>query len=100
MATKEAVKENAGTDIREPRQYTVIMLNDDFTTMDFVVKILTDIFDKDRISAKALMLTVHKKGQASVGRYPYDIALTKVNKAMTRAKKEGFPFRMRVEETE
>lgn len=98
METKEAVKENTGIDIREPKQYKVIMLNDDFTTMDFVVRILTEIFNKDRLSARALMLMVHKKGSASVGCYPYDIAMSKVDKALSLAKKEGFPFRMRVEE--
>ena len=98
METKESVKENTGIDIREPKQYKVIMLNDDFTTMDFVVRILTEIFNKDRLSARALMLMVHKRGSASVGCYPYDIAMSKADKAMSMAKKEGFPFRMRVEE--
>ena len=98
METKESVKENTGIDIREPKQYKVIMLNDDFTTMDFVVRILTEIFNKDRLSARALMLMVHKRGSASVGCYPYDIAMSKADKAKSMAKKEGFPFRMRVEE--
>ncbi|MBQ7991014.1 MAG: ATP-dependent Clp protease adaptor ClpS [Oscillospiraceae bacterium] len=86
------------TNVREPRKYNVIMLNDDFTTMDFVVQVLVDIFHKDPVTAEALMLDVHNKGRAVVGSYSYDIARTKVQTAMNRARAEGFPFRMLVEE--
>ena len=78
--------------------YEVIMYNDDFTTMEFVVGILVGIFHKDQVTAEALMLDVHNKGRAVVGRYSYDIAVTRTNKAMKKARKEGFPFRMTVEE--
>ena len=98
MATGSQTKEKTGSRIKEPRQFNVIMLNDDFTTMDFVVSVLVDIFHKDPVSAEAIMLGVHKSGQAVVGKYPYDIAVTRVNNALARAKKEGFPFRMTVEE--
>ncbi len=98
MATKDAVKERTSSKIKEPRQFNVVMHNDDFTTMEFVVEILVDIFHKDDVTAQAIMLNVHKKGKAVVGKYPYDIAVTKVTSALNRAKKEGFPFRMTVEE--
>ena len=98
MATSGATKEQSKEKVKEPKRYNVIMFNDDFTTMDFVVSVLVDIFHKDPVSAEAIMLGVHKNGQAVVGRYPYDIAVTRVNKALARAKKEGFPFRMTVEE--
>lgn len=98
MATKDAVKERTDSRIKEPKQYNVIMLNDDFTSMEFVVNVLVDIFHKDQVTAQALMLNVHKKGQAVVGKYPYDIAVTKVGTALARAKEQGFPFRMTVEE--
>ncbi|MBP1545028.1 MAG: ATP-dependent Clp protease adaptor ClpS [Oscillospiraceae bacterium] len=98
MATKDAVKERTDSRIKEPKQYNVIMLNDDFTSMEFVVNVLIDIFHKDQVTAQALMLNVHKKGQAVVGKYPYDIAVTKVGTALARAKEQGFPFRMTVEE--
>ena len=98
MATKDAVKEKSSSKIKEPRQYNVVMHNDDFTTMDFVVEVLVDIFHKDQVTAQAIMLNVHKKGKAVVGQYPYDIASTKVNAALTRAKSQGFPFRMTLEE--
>lgn len=98
MATKGALKERTEIKIKEPKHYAVVMLNDDFTTMEFVVMVLIDIFHKDAVTAQALMLTVHKRGSAIVGRYPYDIAVTKVNTAIRLAREEGFPFRMLVEE--
>ena len=98
MAVQSATKERTDIRMKEPRQYHVIMHNDDFTTMEFVVEILIDIFHKDPVQAEAVMMEVHKKGRAAVGRYPYDIAATKVNTAMERAGQEGFPFRMTLEE--
>ncbi len=98
MATQRSFKENVSTKVKVPKQYNVILLNDDFTTMEFVVSILREIFNKDPITAEAIMLDVHKKGRGVVGAYPYDIAATKVNAALKRAKAEGFPFRMSIEE--
>ena len=98
--TQGAVKERTGTKIKEPKLYNVIMLNDDFTTMEFVVEVLVDIFHKDEATAEVLMMTVHEKGSAVVARYPYDIAQTKKNQAIKRAREQGFPFQMRVEEEE
>ena len=98
MSVKGEVREKTRTDLKEPGQYNVIMLNDDFTTMEFVVEVLEDVFHKDPVTAERLMLTVHNSGSAVVATYPYDIAVTKANEAMSRAKAQGFPFRMRVEE--
>ncbi len=98
MAVQGAAKERTSSRVKEPKQFNVLMFNDDFTTMEFVVEVLVDIFHKDEITAQSIMMNVHKKGQAVVGRYPYDIAATKVNAALVRAKAEGFPFRMSVEE--
>ena len=98
MATKSSTRSRTQSRIKEPKQYNVIMHNDDFTTMEFVVEILVDIFHKDEVSAQAIMLNVHKKGHAAVGKYPYDIAVSKVSLALDRAKKQGSPFRMTVEE--
>ena len=92
--TREKIKIN----IREPKHYRVIMHNDDFTSMEFVVDILVDIFHKAEPEAERLMLMVHESGKAAVGSYPYDIAVTKVQEATARAREEGFPFRMTVEE--
>lgn len=98
MATKDGVKERTKNIIKEPKQFNVIMLNDDFTTMEFVVEVLMDIFHKDEMSAESIMMQVHKNGKAVVGKYSYDIATTKVNSALARAKAAGYPFRMNVEE--
>ncbi|MBR4514254.1 MAG: ATP-dependent Clp protease adaptor ClpS [Lachnospiraceae bacterium] len=98
MPTQSSVKEKSGIKIKEPKKYQVIMLNDDFTTMEFVVDVLVDIFKKDRASAEQIMMFVHKNGRAVVGEYPYDIALTKTTEALDRAKAEGFPFRMTIQE--
>lgn len=85
--------------IKEPKKYNVVMYNDDFTTMEFVVYILVNIFNKNNQEAVSLMLTVHKSGKAVVGTYSYDIARTKVDKAMKLAKEGGYPFKITVEET-
>lgn len=98
MSLQGETREKIRIDLREPKRYRVIMHNDDFTSMEFVVEILTDIFHKEQAEAERLMLTVHRKGRAAVASYPYDIAVTKVQTAGKRAKEEGFPFRMTIEE--
>lgn len=98
MSTFGATKEQTKTRVKEPKQFNVLMLNDDFTTMEFVVAVLVDIFHKDEVTAQSIMMTVHKNGKAVVGKYPLDIAVTRVNLALRRAEAEGFPFRMSVEE--
>ncbi len=98
MALQGETREQGSLKTREPKQYNVVMINDDFTTMEFVVDILMTIFHKDALTAETIMMQVHKAGSAVVGKYPYDIAATKVEKALARAKEEGFPFRMSVEE--
>lgn len=95
MANEQtAVRDRAHTDLREPRRYKVIIYNDDFTTMDFVVEVLTTIFFKNNEEAEALMLDVHEKGSAVVGVYSYDIAKSKVRKATMLARSHDFPLRL------
>ena len=98
MAIQGETRESTRIKIREPKQYKVIMHNDDFTSMEFVVEILVDIFHKGEAEAERLMLMVHESGRAAVGAYPYDIAVSKIQAATARAKEEGYPFRMTVEE--
>ncbi len=98
MSVQGETREKTRLRIKEPKHYRVIMHNDDFTSMDFVVEILMDIFHKEEAEAQRLMLMVHESGRAAVGAYPYDIAVTKVQAATARAKEEGYPFRMTVEE--
>ena len=97
---QSSIKERQRTDLREPRRYKVIIYNDDFTTMEFVVKILKQVFYKSEAEAEALMLQVHHSDKAVVGIYSYDVATSKVNKATNMARKEGFPLRLTVEPEE
>lgn len=71
--------------------------NDDFTTMEFVVKILTLVFYKSEAEAETLMLQVHHSDKAVVGIYSYDVATSKVRKATNMAREAGFPLRLTVE---
>ena len=71
--------------------------NDDFTTMEFVVKILTQVFYKSEAEAETLMLQVHHSDKAVVGIYSYDVATSKVRKATSMAREAGFPLRLTVE---
>ena len=97
MAVQGETRERTGIEIREPKRYQVIMHNDDFTPMDFVVELLREIFHKDEIEAVHLMMKVHESGRAAVGVYPRDIAATRVHNATARAREEGYPFRMIME---
>lgn len=97
METSSNIKERQNLKLQEPRKYNVILHNDDFTTMEFVVKILTTIFFRSEAEAQTLMLKVHKEGQAVAGTYSLDIAQSKANKATSLAKQEGFPLRLTVE---
>jgi ATP-dependent Clp protease adaptor protein ClpS len=83
--------------LREPEDYRVILLNDNYTTMDFVVEILVSIFRKTEEEAYRIMLDVHRKGQGIVGLYPWDIASTKAEQVRAEAAKNEFPLRCIVE---
>jgi ATP-dependent Clp protease adaptor protein ClpS len=97
MATQGATKERSKSKIKEPRQYNVVMHNDDFTTMEFVVMILVQVFLKSEEEANALMLQVHHSDKAVVGIYSYDIAVSKARKATNMAREQNFPLRITVE---
>lgn len=77
----------------EPDEYRVILLNDDYTTMEFVVTVLMAVFHKSLIDAQKIMLDVHRKGRGVVGVYSYDIAVTKINQVHEVAKQNGFPLK-------
>jgi ATP-dependent Clp protease adaptor protein ClpS len=101
MAKEQSgLKERQRTNLREPRRYKVIIHNDDFTTMDFVVMILEQVFLKSEEEAHTLMLQVHHSDKAVVGIYSYDIAVSKTNKATRMAREQGYPLRLTVEPEE
>lgn len=82
----------------EPRQFKVLIHNDDYTTMDFVVDILTGVFGKSEAEAVQIMLAVHNSGVGVCGIYTVEVAETKVALVHARARKEGFPLRCSMEE--
>ena len=93
-------RERQKTTVREPRRYQVIIHNDDFTTMEFVVMILKVVFFLSEENAQALMLKVHHAGKAVVGTYTYDLAVSKAQKATRMAREQGFPLRLTIEPEE
>lgn len=84
--------------LKEPEDYAVVLLNDDFTTREFVIEILKLIFHKSADEAKRIMLNVHNMGRGVVGRYTWDIAQTKANQVHTLAKEYEYPLKCIVEE--
>ena len=88
---QSSFKEKERIELREPQRFKVTIYNDDFTTMEFVVKVLTTVFYKSSAEAETLMLQVHKSNSAVVGIYSYDIAHSKVQKTTRMARNEGFP---------
>lgn len=85
-------------EIKEPPMCKVILLNDDFTTKEFVVEILITLFNKSSSVANELMETIHKTGSAIVGIYSYDIAKSLAQLTIKTARENGFPLRCVVEE--
>ena len=77
---------------RRARRYQVVMHNDDYTTMEFVVEVLQRFFHKTETEALHIMLTVHKKGKAVAGIYPRDVAETKVAEVVRHARERGHPL--------
>jgi ATP-dependent Clp protease adaptor protein ClpS len=82
---------------KEPEQFRVVLLNDHYTTMEFVVEVLMVIFHKNLEDAYNIMLDVHKKGRGVVGIYTWDIAATKTDQVHAAAKANEFPLRCIVE---
>ncbi len=85
-------------DIDEPSQFRVLLHNDDYTPMDFVIRILKTVFHKQTEEATRIMLNVHQRGVGICGVFPFDIAETKVNRVQYEARESGFPLRCTLEE--
>lgn len=80
-------------EVTEPKMYRVLIHNDHYTTMDFVIEVLIKVFLKPAAEATKLMLDVHYKGVGIAGIYPYDIAVTKTNQANQMARQRQFPLK-------
>ena len=91
------VLERTRQQTKEPEVYKVLLLNDDYTTMDFVVEILESIFNKPPAEAFRIMMQVHTQGRGLCGMYPFEIAETKVAAVEDRARDNGFPLKAVVE---
>ncbi len=85
-------------DLQEPRQYKVLLHNDDYTSMEFVVLVLQKIFRKNLEEATQIMLAIHRDGIGLCGVYTHEIAETKVKQVSLLAREAGFPLRCTLEE--
>jgi ATP-dependent Clp protease adaptor protein ClpS len=86
------VLERTKQETKKPELYKVFLLNDDYTTMDFVVEVLETIFHKQPAEAYRIMMMVHVQGRGLCGVYPHELAETKVNTVIERARANGFPL--------
>jgi len=78
--------------LKEPEDYQVLLLNDNYTSMDFVVDVLVVVFHKNETEAERIMLDIHRKGKALVGMYAFDIAQTKAAQVHSLAAQNNFPL--------
>ena len=78
--------------VKPPQMYQVVMLNDDFTPMEFVVIVLQEFFSKDREAATQIMLKIHLDGKGVCGVYSRDVAQTKVDQVLDAARQNGHPL--------
>ncbi len=94
---EEQVVSKTREKVKRPSLYKVLLHNDDFTTMEFVVEILMSVFGKSPEDATRIMLNVHKRGIGLCGVYTYEIAETKVDRVHFLAREHGFPLRCSME---
>jgi len=98
--TEETTVSKTHQQVDEPPMYRVLLHNDDYTTMEFVVEVLMHIFNKPVAEATRIMLSVHESGIGLCGIYPYSVAETKVTTVHTAARENGFPLRCSLEKDE
>jgi ATP-dependent Clp protease adaptor protein ClpS len=96
--TDGAVKERVRTEKKDPALYTVILLNDDYTTMEFVLHVLETLFEKSPAQAYQIMMQVHLNGSGVAGVYPWEVAETKVETLTSMARHAEYPLRAAIEE--
>jgi len=98
MATDTKFEYLDETKLEFPKKYKVFLLNDDYTSMEFVIDILMSIFHKNYEQAEKIMLDIHKKERGLCGVYTHEIAETKVMQVIKKAKDNGFPLKATMEE--
>jgi ATP-dependent Clp protease adaptor protein ClpS len=94
---EERLRSETDKKVKEPSMYKVLLLNDDYTTMDFVVEVLRFVFHKSVEDATQIMLNVHHNGVGLCGTYPFEVAETKVNTVNALARERGFPLKCTME---
>ena len=92
------VQERVKPKSQEPTRYRVVLLNDNYTTMEFVIVVLEDVFRKSPAEAYQIMMQVHLQGRGIAGVYPWEEAETKVETVQSLARQAGFPLRAALEE--
>lgn len=98
MSTKKSLEYDDELALFEPQLYKVLLLNDDYSSMDFVIDILMTIFYKSFTEAEVIMLEVHKQQRGLCGVYSFEIAETKISQVTKIAKEQGFPLKSVMEE--
>ena len=96
--TSGDVKERVQVQKKEPTLYKVVLLNDDYTTMEFVVDVLMSIFQKTASEAYQIMMHVHVNGRGIAGVYPWEVAETKAEATVSLARESGYPLQAVTEE--
>ena len=92
------VLERTRTQTKEPQLWKVLLLNDDYTPMEFVVQLLESVYDKSPAEAYRIMMQVHTQGHGLCGVYPFDIAETRVSKTEELAESAGYPLKAVMEQ--
>ncbi|ABA89500.1 ATP-dependent Clp protease, adaptor protein ClpS [Syntrophotalea carbinolica DSM 2380] len=92
------IEERKATRTAPPPLFRVLMHNDDYTTMEFVVEVLQGVFHKSAAEAHRIMLNIHNEGTGQCGTFPHEIAETKVARVHQVARQAGFPLRCSLEE--
>ena len=98
--TQEAVKQKTAVELRYPPRYDVIIFNDDYTPVEFVIKLLVEILNKNVDTAKELTMTVHEHGQAVAGTYNFEIAEQKTTEALATARASGHHLQLKTRQIE
>jgi ATP-dependent Clp protease adaptor protein ClpS len=93
-----AIKERTQDKTKEPALYGVVLLNDDYTPMQFVVDILESLFQKSPAEAFRIMMQVHREGRGLAGIYTWEVAETKVDALVKEARDQGFPLQATIED--
>ena len=92
MSMSQVESKTAKKKLKLPNKFEVLLLNDDFTSMDFVIEVLKKFFNKEFMAAEAIMLKVHIDGEAVCGIYSFDVAQTKVSQVIDYSRKNDQPL--------